>query len=45
VVGAVWHEDRGQWEVKVEHDGQTTTDWCDVLVNGSGLINRWKCEF
>ncbi|KXJ91617.1 cyclohexanone monooxygenase [Microdochium bolleyi] len=42
VVGAFWHEDSGQWEVKVEHDGQTFTDWCHVLVNGSGLINRWK---
>lgn len=44
VVGAFWHEDCGQWEVRVEHLGQTITDWCDVLVNGSGLLNCWKCK-
>ncbi|KAI1344236.1 cyclohexanone monooxygenase [Xylariaceae sp. FL0016] len=42
VVSAVWHEDRGQWEVTVEHGGQTFTDWCDVLVNASGLLNKWR---
>jgi hypothetical protein len=44
VLGAVWHEDKAQWEVEVEHNGETFTDWCDVLVNGSGLLNQWQCE-
>jgi len=44
VLGAVWHEDKAQWEVQVEHNGETFTDWCDVLVNGSGLLHQWKCE-
>ncbi|KAF9872441.1 4-hydroxyacetophenone monooxygenase [Colletotrichum karsti] len=42
VLGATWHEDKAQWEVAVEHDGQTFTDWCHILVNGSGLLNKYR---
>ncbi|KAH8901734.1 cyclohexanone monooxygenase [Thozetella sp. PMI_491] len=42
VTGARWHEDKAQWEVSVEHQGIMFSDWCDVLVNGSGLLNTWK---
>ncbi|KAI1857254.1 uncharacterized protein JN550_013337 [Neoarthrinium moseri] len=42
VVAAVWHDERGQWEVTVEHNGSTFTDWCEVLVNASGLLNKWR---
>ncbi len=44
VLGAVWHEDKAQWAVKVQHGAETFTDWCDILVNGSGLLNQWKCK-
>ncbi|KAF2176429.1 hypothetical protein K469DRAFT_760317 [Zopfia rhizophila CBS 207.26] len=42
VVAARWHEDKGQWEVEVEHNGQTMTDWCHILMNGSELLNKWR---
>ncbi|KAK5079114.1 hypothetical protein LTR64_002465 [Lithohypha guttulata] len=42
VLSAVWQEDRGQWEVTVEHNGETFTDFCDILLNGSGLLNKWR---
>ncbi|CAG9948058.1 unnamed protein product [Clonostachys rosea f. rosea IK726] len=42
VLSAVWHEGGGQWKVQIEHNGQVFTDWCHVLVNGSGLLNKWK---
>ncbi|KAH6682153.1 cyclohexanone monooxygenase [Plectosphaerella plurivora] len=42
VTAAVWHEDKAQWEVRVSHNGETFTDWCDILVNGSGLLNKWR---
>ncbi|KAF2180148.1 FAD/NAD(P)-binding domain-containing protein [Zopfia rhizophila CBS 207.26] len=42
VLGAKWHEDKGQWEVEIEHGGCTFTDWCHILMNGSGLLNRWR---
>lgn len=44
VIGAVWHEDRGQWAVEVEHGGERFTDWCDILMNGSGLLNQYRCK-
>lgn len=34
-----------QGNVEIEHDGQVVHDWCHVLVNGAGVVNRWKCEF
>lgn len=43
VVRAEWHEQEGQWKVDVEHRGKTFSDWCHILVNGSGLLNKWKC--
>ncbi|KEF61461.1 uncharacterized protein A1O9_03027 [Exophiala aquamarina CBS 119918] len=42
VIGATWHEEKGQWEVKIEHDGQILTDWAHILMNGSGFLNRWR---
>ena len=31
-------------EVELEKDGTKFTDWCNVLINGSGPINKWKCK-
>jgi cation diffusion facilitator CzcD-associated flavoprotein CzcO len=43
VVGARWDEKEAKWEVEIETvDGERFTDWCDFLVNGSGLLNNWK---
>ncbi|KAJ4212362.1 hypothetical protein NW759_011750 [Fusarium solani] len=42
VLSATWHEEKGQWAVEVEHNGQIFTDWCHVLVNGSGLLNKYR---
>ncbi|RMJ26920.1 monooxygenase [Aspergillus sp. HF37] len=42
VVGATWHDARGQWEVQLEKDGDRFSDWCHVLINGSGVVNKWK---
>lgn len=29
--------------VTLEKGGETFTDSCDVLINGSGVVNNWKC--
>ncbi|KEZ43472.1 4-hydroxyacetophenone monooxygenase [Scedosporium apiospermum] len=42
VLSAAWHEDKGQWAVEIEHDGNVFTDWCDILMNGSGLLNKYR---
>ncbi|KFZ16841.1 hypothetical protein V502_04873 [Pseudogymnoascus sp. VKM F-4520 (FW-2644)] len=42
ILSATWHESRGEYEVELEHDGVISTDWCHVLINGSGVVNEWK---
>ncbi|OAL38935.1 hypothetical protein AYO20_01686 [Fonsecaea nubica] len=43
VVAATWDETNSNWTVDLKRkDGSTFTDTCDVLVNGAGVINRWK---
>ncbi|RVX71029.1 hypothetical protein B0A52_03394 [Exophiala mesophila] len=42
VISTVWDDDQCIWNVEIEHDGQIVHDWCHVLVNGAGVVNRWK---
>lgn len=43
VESAVWQEDEGVWKLSlVSSDGTRSTDICEVLVNGSGVLNSWK---
>ena len=44
VVDATWLELEGNWNVTLQNvkDGSTFTDKCDVLVNGSGVLTKWK---
>ncbi|KAI9933627.1 hypothetical protein MW887_008100 [Aspergillus wentii] len=42
VVGAVWSEEEQKWHVRVEHDGEVIEDVGDILVNASGVLNKWK---
>lgn len=30
---------------RTRNDGKRSTDWCKVLINGSEIINKWKCEY
>lgn len=43
VVSARWDEEKGQYEVEIQKGGEMITDWCHILMNGSGLINKWRC--
>ena len=47
IVSARWLEGEAKYEVLVrkvgkDGNGETFTDTCDVLVNGSGILNKWK---
>ncbi|KXT02143.1 hypothetical protein AC578_5952 [Pseudocercospora eumusae] len=42
VVSARWSHEKGKWEVDIEQDGRIIHDEADVLVNGTGFLNRWK---
>lgn len=41
VTACTWDGDK--WVVELRRqDGSTFTDFCDVLVNGTGILNKWK---
>lgn len=43
VLAATWDEKESKWTVDLKRkDGTTFTDTCNVLVNGAGVINKWK---
>lgn len=43
VVESVWDDERSVWNIKVQRaDGTVVSDCCDVLINGSGILNKWK---
>jgi len=43
VTSATWDEKEGKWYIGLKRsDGTTFTDTCDVIVNGAGVVNKWK---
>ncbi|KAK5052669.1 hypothetical protein LTR84_002534 [Exophiala bonariae] len=42
VKSAVWDEDSGTWKLQVLKGAELIDDWCDVLLNGSGVLNHWS---
>jgi cation diffusion facilitator CzcD-associated flavoprotein CzcO len=47
VESAVWDDDRSKWVLEVRNtlsdaDDNVSLDECDVLINGSGVLNTWK---
>ena len=43
IVSATWDQLSGKWEVELRRkDGSTFTDTCNVLINGSGVLTKWK---
>ncbi|KAL4805227.1 hypothetical protein BDV18DRAFT_153027 [Aspergillus unguis] len=44
VTGASWDEDSQVWRVQVRNlkTNDTLNDWCHVLLNGCGILNKWK---
>ncbi len=38
VTGAYWQEDRGQWQVMVEHDNTIIEDYADILISAQGFL-------
>ncbi|KIW21580.1 hypothetical protein PV08_02160 [Exophiala spinifera] len=44
VLSATWDEASAEWivELKKSDDGKIFTTRCNVLINGSGVVNKWK---
>ncbi|KAL3422860.1 cyclohexanone 1,2-monooxygenase [Phlyctema vagabunda] len=38
----IWNESLGKWEIEVDRGGRWITDTADILVNASGIHNRWE---
>lgn len=42
VIKSIWNEERGKWEIELKGNNGTVHDEADVLINASGILNRWK---
>ena len=42
VISAIWHEERGEYDVEVETPEGIRKDSCHVLINATGVLNKWK---
>ncbi|KHN98020.1 Flavin monooxygenase-like protein [Metarhizium album ARSEF 1941] len=42
VTSSTWDDEAGKWRLRVRKGDQTIEDEADVLINGSGLLNKWK---
>ncbi|KAH7154614.1 hypothetical protein DER46DRAFT_688598, partial [Fusarium sp. MPI-SDFR-AT-0072] len=42
VISATWDAIEGKWAVKLSQDGKERMEYCDVLMNGSGVVNKAK---
>lgn len=44
VVGAAWNHSRNGYDVQIKDvtSGQIFSDYCDILINASGILNAWR---
>jgi cation diffusion facilitator CzcD-associated flavoprotein CzcO len=42
VTETIWNEETGKWDIKIQSEGRTITDSADILINGSGFLNKWR---
>ncbi|KAJ4229257.1 hypothetical protein NW757_014067 [Fusarium falciforme] len=42
VISSIWNDSNGKWELKIQQNGTVITDEADVLINGSGFLNKWR---
>ncbi|KIW10444.1 hypothetical protein PV08_11408 [Exophiala spinifera] len=42
VPSATWDEDSAEWEIELKNAEGIFKDRCHVLINGAGVVNKWK---
>ncbi|RGP60874.1 hypothetical protein FSPOR_10375 [Fusarium sporotrichioides] len=42
VISSIWDQSRGKWVLEIDQNGTTVHDEADVLINGSGILNKWR---
>lgn len=38
----IWDDHSAKWNIKIDRNGQVVEDQADVLINGSGFLNKWQ---
>lgn len=42
VTSTIWDDATGKWKISVERNGAIQEDEADILINGSGILNKWS---
>ncbi|KAH7127336.1 cyclohexanone monooxygenase [Dactylonectria macrodidyma] len=42
VTSATYDEENAIWNVEIDTPSGPIIDWCDILINSSGILNKWK---
>ncbi|OAP62890.1 hypothetical protein AYL99_02117 [Fonsecaea erecta] len=42
ILETIWDDEAGRWKIKFDANGVVREDTADILVNGSGFLNKWK---
>ncbi|OAL38894.1 hypothetical protein AYO20_01645 [Fonsecaea nubica] len=42
ILETIWDDEVGQWKIKVDANGAIQEDTADILINGTGFLNKWK---
>lgn len=43
IISTIWDDSTSQWQIKIRSpDGTVREDTADILINGSGYLNRWR---
>lgn len=42
IIEAIWNESRGKWELKIDQQGTIISDECEVFIDASGILNKWR---
>ncbi|KAH0837416.1 hypothetical protein AYO21_12005 [Fonsecaea monophora] len=42
ILETIWDDEVGQWKIKVDTNGAIQEDTADILINGTGFLNKWK---
>ncbi|KAL4757900.1 flavin-containing monooxygenase [Aspergillus foveolatus] len=41
VISSIWNEEEGKWDLRLQRGKEVFEDKADVLINGSGVLNKW----
>lgn len=41
VSSTIWDDEAGKWNIQIQHNDTTQQDTADILINASGILNKW----